>query len=90
MKKNLNDLRAEIDLLDKKLLKILSERIEIAKKIGILKKSEGRKLIDNERKAKVLNRWIESLKKPGISKKDTEKLYNLIHDLSVSIERKSD
>lgn len=90
MKKNIDDLRADIDILDEKLFELLSERVMIARKIGMLKKEGRIELIDERRKKEVLEKWIRNLQNSGISKNDAEKLYHQIHDLSVAIERESE
>jgi chorismate mutase len=87
MTKDISALRKEIDKLDLDLLEIISRRVKTASKIGKIKKVNKIPIIDPERKKRVLEKWINILEKNGISASDAKDLYNLIHKLSIKIER---
>jgi chorismate mutase len=89
MKKSIEDLRADIDTIDQKLLDFISERVELARQIGKLKREQGIELLDQDRRQEVLEKWTKTLEKAGISEGDSGKIYTLIHDLSIIIERRS-
>jgi len=60
MKENeLFDLRRKIDLIDKKILRLLEQRVKIAKEIIKIKIKRGLKITDRDREKEI----IENLKK---------------------------
>lgn len=85
--KSLNDLRKKIDLVDKQLLNTLSKRVELVWEIGKLKKDLNLKPLDKKRWEEVLETRLALAKKLNLSEEFVEKLYNLIHEYSLEIER---
>jgi len=67
---DLNQLRDQIDNIDSKILSLINQRLEIGKKVGMIKKSTGSKVIDRSREQKV----IEKLTKINQGPSDTELL----------------
>ncbi len=62
-----HDLRSLIDRHDKQLLTALGHRVEIARKIGKLKKSQATPIVDPDREKRMMRRrkeWAESLNLP--------------------------
>ncbi len=86
MKQKLIDLRQEIDQLDIDLMKIISKRIEIIKKVGKIKNEKNQELLDVDRRNDVLKKWITNAKSANISEKVAEDLYKILHDYSIEIE----
>jgi len=87
MKKTIDDLRTEIDELDKSLIKILSKRASIVSEIGKIKKSNNLPLLDKERQIEVLKKWKASALNENISLEFIEKIYELLHNYSLEIEQ---
>lgn len=56
MPKTLSDLRIEIDAIDQKLLKTLSERAALANEVGEIKRAEGSPVFRPEREAQVIGK----------------------------------
>ncbi|RYX93811.1 MAG: prephenate dehydratase [Comamonadaceae bacterium] len=56
MPKTLSDLRIEIDAIDQKLLKTLSERAALANEVGEIKRQEGSPVFRPEREAQVISK----------------------------------
>lgn len=84
MKKNLNKLRQKIDLLDKKIVLLLSERIKTALKISEIKEEKGLSFYSPEREAQILRR-IKKLN-PGIIPDETlEFLFTQIMSVTLSL-----
>ena len=69
IKKQIEDHRAEIDLLDAQLLVLLNRRAEVAKELGKLKLYAARPLYDRRRELLVLRRLQEN--NPGPLDKDS-------------------
>lgn len=86
--RTLTELRDEIDKLDNDLLKTLSERIDIVNEIGKLKKSNKINLLDSERKAKVLQNWLNHPVSKLLPESVIQKLYEVVHEISIEIEKK--
>jgi len=73
LKKN----RKKIDLIDRKLLKLLNQRLHVALEIGKIKKQMGTKIYDPKREKEVLRRL--KIKNRGLLKeKDLEKVFRTI------------
>jgi chorismate mutase len=81
--------RKQIDALDDQLLNILKKRTDIVIRIGNYKKTHALSLLDETRWKKVLESRLRIAEKKNISGKFIEKLYNLIHEYSLYLERKS-
>ncbi|QJC37887.1 bifunctional chorismate mutase/prephenate dehydrogenase [Enterobacteriaceae endosymbiont of Donacia bicoloricornis] len=87
MLNKLNLLRNEIDNLDLKLLKILSKRFELVKKIGAIKNKYGLPLYDPKREKDIINLKKKEAKKIGISANFIEKIFYRIINQSYSYEK---
>jgi chorismate mutase/prephenate dehydratase len=60
----LNDFRAEIDRIDKEILKLLNKRAELALKIAEIKKKKGLSFYDPVREKRVINNLVKLNKGP--------------------------
>ncbi len=87
--KSLDKLRKDIDDLDTELLKILSNRLSVAKDIGKLKTDQRLKYFDKVRKDFVMEKWLNESKNLNLSTVEVKKLYKLIHKISINIEKKN-
>ena len=83
----LDDLRKEIDLIDREIVNLIAKRIEVVKKVGQFKKENNIPVIDNSRFKKVLNKVGELAEKNKISKDFVKDIYNKIHEYMCSIEK---
>ena len=81
-------LREEIDSLDKELLTVLGRRMRVVEKIGRYKKIGNLKPLDKKRWEEVLKTRISMGKLIGFPPKFIRKLFALIHDKSLSIQRR--
>jgi chorismate mutase len=84
----IKDLRLKIDQLDMQVIALLKKRFEISDLIGKIKTKEKLPLIDKERKKQLITSKIEFTRKMGISENFIKKLFSLIHDYSVEIQKK--
>lgn len=79
LSKKLKDRRRKIDLIDRKLLPLLNQRLRIALEIGKIKKQMGIKIYDPKREKEVLERLRLRLRNKYILKeKDLEKIFSAI------------
>lgn len=89
MNNTLEDLRKQIDELDQGLLTFVSKRMDIVRRIGKLKKAQGKSFLDEKRWQEVLEERLAKAKVMNLSKDFVEKLYNLIHQYSLDLEKNS-
>ena len=87
MKNQLNSLRKQIDILDNNLLKILAKRFQMVKKIGQLKKKLNLSTFDKKRFDDVLKTRISKAQQLGLSNDLIKKIYNIIHEEALEIEK---
>lgn len=80
--------RKEIDSLDKELLKALSKRMEVVRKIGKLKKTKNLSALDEKRWKEVLNSKLALAEKLNLPKGLIKKIYTDIHEEALEIEKK--
>ena len=83
---SLEDLRANIDDIDARIVKLIAGRLGTARQIGALKK-RGQKLVqDVAREKDIIERVRQIAKKESISPDDVERLFRLIMAVSKSVQ----
>ncbi len=80
MREDLDELRRSIDDADRRLLQVLEERIAISRKIGVLKRSEGREVYDPQREAQKIGQLKDLA--GSESRPYVEELYKTVFDIS--------
>ncbi|ACP35934.1 chorismate mutase [Sulfolobus islandicus Y.G.57.14] len=75
-------LREEIDKVDEQLVKLLSYRLELSRKIGKAKLNSNVSVTDENRETKVRERWISNAKKYNIPNSLVESILPLIFSYS--------
>ena len=85
---SLEDLRKQIDSVDKKILLLVAARVKIVRKIGQLKHEQKLPILDTTRIKEALSTRKLFGKSLGIPEDITEKIYMLLHDLAIAIEKK--
>ncbi len=73
--------RKEIDLIDRKLLSLLNQRLRLAQEIGRFKKEMGEKIYDPKREREILERLkmrLRSGNKGPLKGRDLEKVFRTI------------
>ena len=71
---SLEDLRRKIDEVDTGIIRLVGERIRIAKKIGQEKKKHKRQIEDREREERVLEHVRNIAKQENIGREDGERI----------------
>lgn len=89
MNDNLENWRKKIDVLDEKILMLLAKRMNIARRIGKLKKEQNLSVLDKIRWEKVLTSNLRKGEELGLSKELINKLLNLIHKYSLEVQKGS-
>lgn len=88
MEKKLEILREEIDGIDESLLGLLAKRMALVREVGELKKEYGIVPLDETRWQKLLAGKLTKAKVLNLSESFVEKLYTLIHEHAVEIQKK--
>ncbi|MDR1554601.1 MAG: chorismate mutase, partial [Campylobacteraceae bacterium] len=83
--KKIGDLRKEIDRVDNEILKLLNERMEFVKEIGILKHTSGTSIYRPEREKEILDR-LKKLSGGYVKNGAIEAIYSEIFAVSRNIE----
>ena len=84
----LNKLRANIDVLDDKLLGMLGKRMEVADGIGLLKKENNVSILQTNRWNEILGKMILQGEEKGLSEEFILKIYKAIHQESINHQKK--
>ena len=88
MEVELRELRKQIDIIDDELIHILAKRVNVVKRIGMLKKEHGLEPLDAKRWKKVLKSQLTKAKLLNISQDFIRKLYGMIHEHCLEIEKR--
>ncbi|NVO09830.1 MAG: bifunctional 3-deoxy-7-phosphoheptulonate synthase/chorismate mutase type II [Bacteroidales bacterium] len=82
----LNELRAEVDIMDDLLLWALSNRMELSERIASVKTNRKMSVLQSKRWGQVLERVTNTGEKSGLRAGFIKKLYNTIHKESISVQ----
>lgn len=85
-REGIDQLRAQIDVLDENLLFTLKSRMAVSEKIGRYKREHNVAIIQTSRWDNVLADMVEKGKAYGLSQKFIEAVFNAIHDESVAVQ----
>jgi chorismate mutase/prephenate dehydratase len=77
LSQKLSDRRRQIDLVDRKLLPLLNQRLGIALECGEIKKEMGKNIYDPKREAEVLRRLRMENRGP-LKEEDLDKIFRTI------------
>jgi chorismate mutase/prephenate dehydratase len=83
---SLEDLRANIDDIDARIVKLLAERLCAARKIGALKRKGLKQVLDSAREKQVIEHIRQLALKEGINPAEVERLYELVMAASKSVQ----
>jgi len=84
---DLNDLRNEIDMIDKEIMSLLNKRFDIVEKVKVYKKINHLEVLDTSRENKIYDK-IEQLDSKYES--NIKEIYSCIMDQSKNNQRKDD
>ena len=85
-REGIDQLRAQIDIIDENLLYSFGSRMGVSKKIGIYKRNHNVAIIQTSRWDQVLEGMKEKARKYGLSEKFVEDVFNAIHEESVRVQ----
>ena len=79
-------MRKKIDEIDDKLLLLFKERLEVSKKIGLLKKKHNMKIFDPQREQEIIDNCTQNVS--GDEKMYIEKFLRNLMDISKEVQTK--
>ncbi|MBI2334384.1 chorismate mutase [Candidatus Daviesbacteria bacterium] len=88
MNAKLENWRRQIDAVDEKIITLLAKRMNLARKIGKIKKKQRLPFIDKKRQEKVVKTALARAESLGLSKTFIKNLYTLIHKHSINIQKR--
>ena len=80
--------RTKIDIADNDILEILSKRMNIADKIGKIKKEQNVAVLQSKRWNEILGKMILDGKEKGLSEEFVLKIFKAIHQESINHQKK--
>ena len=84
---NIDNLRGQIDVVDRQILELLAERMRLSKQIGEVKSKISKPPLDAGRWQEVINSRIEQGKGLGLDDIFVVTIYNAIHEESLNIQK---
>ncbi len=85
---NIDQLRAQIDVIDENLLFALKSRMDISRKIGEFKKTHNIAIVQTARWEDILDRMVSKGNEYGLSEEFITRLFTAVHDASVAEQNK--
>jgi chorismate mutase len=85
---SLNNLRAQIDVIDNQLIELLGKRMKVADGIGTLKKEKNVAVLQSKRWNEILGKMVLEGEEKGLSEEFTLKLFKAIHQESINHQEK--
>lgn len=82
-KENIDQLRAQIDIIDENILYILNTRMNVSRSIGRYKKEHNIAILQTTRWDSVMSQMVEKAKDYGLSEAFVSTVFNAIHEESV-------
>lgn len=83
---NLEDLRAQIDDIDKQLFEIVAKRMRISKEIGIYKKEHAITVLQSKRYQDIIDDRVTNAERLGLSSNFAKAFVEAIHEESVRLQ----
>lgn len=71
----LTQLRRDIEAIDRKLVELLAERIELGRRTGEIKREAGRPILDAAREAEVIRRAVTAARELGVPQEATREIF---------------
>ncbi len=85
---NIDDLRSQIDLVDKELLQLYADRMNLAEKIGEYKKQNNITIYQQGRWSEILERTMQQAGPMGLSERFIDQVLKAIHQESINRQEK--
>ncbi len=87
MNKTIDELRQQIDAIDKELIELLAKRKEVSKKIGEIKKELQIDVFDEKRWEDIVKKVQQKAEELHLDKDFVKKIFETIHEHSKKIQQ---
>jgi chorismate mutase len=84
----LNNLRAQIDVVDNQVIELLGKRMKVADSIGLLKRQKNVAVLQSKRWNEILGKMVLEGEEKGLSEEFILKLFKAIHQESINHQEK--
>ena len=84
----LNNLRAQIDVVDNQIIELLGKRMKVADGIGVLKKDKNVAVLQSKRWNEILGKMVLEGENKGLSEEFILKMFKAIHQESINHQEK--
>ena len=81
---SLNNLRAQIDIVDNQIIELLGKRMKVADNIGLLKKQKNVAVLQSKRWNEILGKMVLEGEERGLSEEFVLKMFKAIHQESIN------
>ena len=71
----LGQIRRDIEAIDRKLVELLAERLELGRRTGEIKREAGRPILDAAREAEVIRRAVTAARGLGVPQEATREIF---------------
>jgi chorismate mutase len=85
---SLNNLRAQIDVVDNQVIELLGRRMKVADSIGLLKRQKNVAVLQSKRWNEILGKMVLEGEEKGLSEEFILKLFKAIHQESINHQEK--
>lgn len=85
---SLNNLRAQIDVVDNQIIELLGKRMKVSDNIGLLKKQKNVAVLQSKRWNEILGNMVLEGNEKGLSEEFILKLFKAIHQESINHQEK--
>ena len=87
-RESLENLRAQINVVDDQLIELLGKRMQVADKIGALKKEKNVAVLQSKRWNEILGNMVLEGEQKGLSEEFVLKMFKAIHQESINHQEK--
>lgn len=86
----LTQLRRDIETIDRRIVELLAERLELGRRTGEIKREAGRPILDAAREAEVIRRAVTAAREAGVPQEATREIFWHIVGMSRRVQEGGD
>ena len=75
LQEELAQLRRDIESIDRRVVELLAERLELGKRTGEIKRDAGKPILDAAREAEVIRRAVTAARELGVPQEATREIF---------------
>lgn len=90
LQEELAQLRRDIERIDRRVVELLAERLELGKRTGEIKRDAGKPILDAAREAEVIRRAVTAARELGVPQEATREIFWHIVGMSRRVQEGGD